>query len=93
MAEPSQQISNPFASLIKSTADPFALNFLFAMGELTGQVKALSDSVRGLEARLKGQDDEIESLKKWRWIVVGGASVASAMLATVTEWVIQHGWH
>lgn len=74
-------------------SDPFLLNFLFAMGELSGQVSSLAKAVERLEKRLEGQDDEIESLKQWRWVATGAAGVIGSILGIVGEYLVQHGWH
>jgi hypothetical protein len=80
---------SPFHMLARSPAgaslDPFSLQFLFAMGELSGQVGGLAREVGHLRDTIASQGEEINSLKTWRWILTGGGMVLGVLFTLAWE--------
>lgn len=65
--------------------------FLFAMGELSGQVKALAGELTQMRLDRSAERKEIQGrlvvLEAWRWRVLGASGVIS-LLITVTVTVV-----
>lgn len=73
--------------------------FLFAMGELSGQVRSLTQEIaqmrldRAAERKellvvISKHDDRIDVLEAWRWRVLGGAGVVSFVVVQITNYIV-----
>lgn len=90
----SEASENSFTKLLTESAgkDPFVLNFLFAMGELSGQVKNLTIEVSNLRRERADGDTEreemkadIASLKTWRNYLTAAATGLAMLLAYIGD--------
>lgn len=78
-----------------------ALRFLFAMGELSGNVKALTTEMKefrqdvqrdGAKRDLRTDNIEarVKKLELWQVYVTGGAATGAVFLTKLVEW-LSHG--
>lgn len=64
-------------------------NFLRDLGKLEGKMDALEKRV---EKRVEKQDkfaDDINAIKEWKAMVIGGSAVVSAICSAVVVWLVK----